>query len=340
MLSDNQRRLICRLVFLLGCLAPTLSIVYWIFHRPTAADWARNIKAELGVDAAIDSIETPWPGITILRGVRFFDAEAGKLFEATEVGIELTERENRVIVNQNLALTNSGLIKLVQLINEHPIRRHVADRPWQIYLNGLTTIYDRNSSLQGSQPILHTVTFEQTHLELRPLYDGTELQVRFQLADVSVLPETIQSAFPKPIIEAYLGRSHPDSKGNSDLLVKLETKGVALPCWLIGDLMPDLNDLGSDCRFEGSLAWFPQAIHPRGWIRGRFTQVDATRYARHGNFEAIELLCELDGGMKRWTADLVHHGARTPIEYRYPFRIEHAIIAAQEDYFQMTSKYR
>jgi hypothetical protein len=340
MLSDNQRRLICRLVFLLGCFAPTLGIVYWIFHRPTAADWARNIKAELGVDASIDSVETPWPGVTILRGVRLFDPEAGRLFEATELGIEFTNKENRVIINQNLALTNSGLTKLVQMINEHPIRRHVADRPWQVYLNGLTTIYDKSNSFQTGQPLMHTATFEQTHIELRPLDYGTHLHVRFQLADASTPPEISQTSFPKPIIEAKFARSHPNATGNSELFFGLETKGISLPCWLIGDLMPELKDLGSECRFEGSLAWFPQAVHPQGCIKGRFTQIDQSRYKNYGTFESIDLFCELNGSEKNWNANLVDRGRLIPIPFEYPLRIEYAIIAAQEDYYGLSSRYR
>jgi hypothetical protein len=336
MLSDNQRRLICRLVFLLGCLAPTLSVVYWVFHRPTAADWARTIKAELGVQATIDSIETPLPGVTLLRGVKFFDPEVGTLFEATEVGIEIAERENRVIINQNLTVTNTGLIKLVQLINDHPIRRHVADRPWQFSLNGQTTIYDKNSSLHYGQPLVRTLTIEQTQLDLVPFPNKTELNVRFQLAENSRLREAQNRPFPQPFINAFLGRGHPYANGQSELVVKLETRGSSLPCWLVDELVPELRDLGKETCFEGSLELRPIET-AQLWIKGRFTDFDQSKYARYGTFEALELICTIDGKLIDWNANLVDQGTHIPIQFSYPFHIEHAILAAQDDFFRRTT---
>lgn len=335
MLSDNQRRTICRLVFLLGCLAPTLALIYTILHRPTAADWARNVQAELGVEATIDGIETPWPGVTILRGVKLFDPEAGNLFEATEVKVEMTESANRIVVDHKLSLTNTGLIKLVQLINEHPLRRHGVDRPWLVYFNDLATIYDSKLS-DSNASLCQTLTIENTQIEMRPrpLKDGTEMQVRFQIAGEPIVLSPDRNALPEPVVDAYLARSFTMQDGRSDLLFELDTKGVALPCWLMGDLVSEVKGLGAQARFEGRLAFVPKGDDSVGRIQGTFSKLDRTRYYATGEVEALELNCVFNQGLKDWSAVLVGPNIRIPvaeIEPGQPLQIDRVITAALEE---------
>jgi hypothetical protein len=338
MLSDNQRRTICRIAFLVGCLAPTLGLIYAIFHRPTAADWARNIKAELGVEATIEGIETPWPGVTILRGVKFLDPEAGRLFEATEVKLELDESANRIVIDQKLSLTNTGLIKLVQLINEHPLRRHGVDRPWLVYFNDLVTIYE--TKLSDSNPTLgQTLTIENTQIEVRPRHkqDGTEMQVRFQIAGEPIVLSPDQHVLPEPVVDAYLARSFTMQDGSSDLLLELDTKGAALPCWLLGDLVSELKGLGAKARFAGSLTFVPKGGDSVGRIQGRFSQLDRSQYYATGAVEALDLYCSFNRGVKEGTAELVPQNIRIPvawIEPGQPLQIDRVITAALEEPLQ------
>jgi hypothetical protein len=337
MLSDNQRRTLCRLVFLLGCVAPTAGVLYTIFHRPTAADWARNIKAELGVETSIEGIETPLPGVTILRGVKLFDPEVGPLFEATEVAVEMTKSLNRVVINQHLSLTKTGLAKLIELANENPLRRHVVDRPWQIYCNGLATIYDTSQSLQPDQPLAQTLTVENTQVWMQPLQGGTELQLRFQVAEEPLVQALGQRAPPRPIVKGYLARNRAWDAGFNQLFAGLDTEGTSLPCWLVGDLagdsLPELQRLGAEAQFNGSLEFASNNGQPSIKVDGRFSHLDSNFY-RDGHFEGIDLFCEYgDRKIKNWEAMLVNPDYRVPlaaIPFGQPHSIEHAIRVAQQ----------
>ena len=100
--------------------------------------------------------------------------------------------------------------------------------------------------------------------------------------------------------------------------------------------MPEVRALGANCQFEGSLAWYLHSIRPQGLIKGRLSQIEPSRYNDYGKFEAIELLCELDGKSKKWDVNLVEHGRLIPIS---SVQVEHAILAAQEEYHQKNSTY-
>jgi hypothetical protein len=337
MLSDNQRRTICRVVFLAGCVTPTIAVLYTIFHRPTADDWARNIKAELGVEASIEGLDTPIPGVTILRGVRLFDPEAGPLIEATEVAIEMTRIQNRVVIGQHLSLTRSGLTKLIELVNENPLRRHDIDRPWQLYCNGLATIYDTSASLSANQQLAQTLTIENTHVWMQPLQGGTELQIRFQVAEEPRVLAQGQHPAPQPTIKGYLARNKAWDAGFNQLFAGLDTDGVALPCWLVEELtreaIPEMRSLGTEVQFKGIVEYASNNGQPGIKIQGRFSQLDGSFY-RDGHFDGIELICEYsDRRIKNWDATLLNPDYRVPvpqIEIGQPHSIEYAIRVAQQ----------
>ncbi len=324
--SDNQRRFFCRVIFMLGCIAPTLSLVYWIMHRPTAAQWAREIQAELGVETVIDSIETPLPRVTILRGVKFMDPEHGKILDATEIEVVFAETENRVFINHKLSLTNSGIIKLVQLINENPVRRHVADRPWVVSLDGVT-IYDKTHLPEPGGAFAQSLIAEKVQIELIPMSDGTDLVLQFEPVDPAndgVLPHSRQ-----PVI-ARLGRSYPREDGLSKMLVTLDTSGASVPCWLLGNMVPEIKSLGPQCRFSGQLKLFPNHSLVIGAFEGRFGQVGVLR---NQPIDAVVNIGQVNGRVQG-EAKLFFGGDPNgiPVTLGYPFSVEDTIRTATAEF--------
>ncbi len=117
-LSDNWRRTICRCAFLILCVLPTLVSGYWIFHPQTAGQWEQAIRAELGIPTDIDSVETPGPNVTILRGFRLFDPETGELFATTQVRV-IRGYPNRLVIDYPTTVSCEAIARLIAKSSEH-----------------------------------------------------------------------------------------------------------------------------------------------------------------------------------------------------------------------------
>jgi hypothetical protein len=315
MLSDNQLRLICRITFLVTCFAPTLAIIYLTMHRPGKLDWAREIKAGLGVDVTIDSVETPVPNVAILRGLRFTDPELGKLLEATEVRIDFRRNEQLVTIDHNVYFTNKGLIALMQQINQHVIRRHEANRPWRIQFQGQATIWDVNHYTTVLAANTRNITLQNLQIELFSQVDGTDASLTFQLADEPQLAELLPTDHSRETVSAFIGRSRRDARGQSRQLIKLNTNLEQLPCWLLGDLAPEIESLlGRESRFSGQLAINPplnRAETNTLRLNGQFTNVDGravfqrTLQTMGQNLEVRVDDCQIvNGEIAIWKAEL------------------------------------
>ena len=311
MISDSQRRFNCRMLFLLICVAPTSVVGYWICHPPTAAQWEREIQAQLGVATSIDSIENPGPQVTILRGLKFSDPELGSLFEAMEVRIEFG-KINQVVIDQTVHLTSSGLLQLVHTLNEHTIRAHSADRPWHIFFREHLIVQESiHSAAQGSS-FPQTLLAEKMEIVVDPLSDGTRTKLRFQLPDIDPSRQSV---------ECVHLRSHAGPNQPSLQRYELNTNGLKLPCWLLGDLVPEINVLGTRCQFAGSIDVNPEHGHPYGWFEGQFSQIEnnelmgRTELFPDSSYQAEVRICKLDGGVVQLDGDLIWpDGTRAPIQ--------------------------
>ncbi len=336
MLSDNQRRLICRFLFLLCCCVPTGLVVYAIFHQPNKHQIMQAIKADLGIDVSLDALRTPRPGVMVLHGLKFSDPDFGKLFEAAEVRVEigvpatrghiaseldtnepgekLEPTENVVRIDHTVNVTNRGLMKLVELINENVIRRHQTTRPWRIVINKPTTIFDASSLTRAEHLPERSLAIENLEILMVTKAGRTDTDLSFQLVDYSASAALTDENYSRPWVQAYFGRSRQD---NSLFLVKLETQRASLPCWLIGDLVPELAGLGPDCHYNGHFWIFPPAQLAtvnrslKGEIKGKFTQIDRRLFedfpvsSRNPYLEMEVRQCEIENGsVLNWEVDL------------------------------------
>ncbi len=311
MISDSQRRFNCRMLFLLICVAPTSVVGYWICHPPTAAQWEREIQAQLGLATSIDSIENPGPQVTILRGLKFTDPELGALFEAMEVRLEFGQT-NQVVIDQTVRLTSAGLLQLVHTLNEHAIRAHSADRPWHISFRDHLIVQEsiHSDALGSSFP--QTLLVDKLEIVVDPLTNGTQTKLRFQLPESESLRQSV---------ECVLSRSHASPNQPSLQRYELKTNNLKLPCWLLGDLVPEIKVLGPRCQFAGRVDVNPEHGHPKGWFKGQFTQIEnnelmgRTELVPDSSYQAEVRICQLDGGVDQLDGDLIWpDGTRAPIQ--------------------------
>ena len=258
-MSDNQRRVLCRMLFLLACAVPTAVSSYWIFHPQTASGWALAIQAETGIKASIDFVETPSPYETVLHQLRLTDPEHGILLDTVQVRIRFGKHVEVEVPYEVNQLDNRGLATLLKTMHQSTVRRGV-EKPWRIRFAKPLRIARANAALFADDQLAtknslqamlqnekNTFVVEELNLEVAPSVDGTSVGARFALAS----PNDTQSP------------QNPRSHNGVEIQLKREPQGQAiwlhtfnqaLPCWLVSDFAGDITDgLGRNANFVGEL---------------------------------------------------------------------------------------
>lgn len=231
-MSDNSRRTVCRLAFLLLCVFPAALVVYRIWHPVSIDQWQQSIKANLGVTAQIGSVETPLPFVTVLKDVRLVDPELEQLVHLEELKIH-SGATHEVIVEQPIQLSAPALASIGQRLREGLIRTHAASSSWKI------TLLDTTITHPGS-PLDSPLRLTPVEITVLPYPDLTIANVEAKRVDDSsgnLLRFSVQRAREDLVtVETF----------------KLETGTDAyLPCWVLHDIVPELESFGPMCHFSG-----------------------------------------------------------------------------------------
>lgn len=285
-MSDNQRRVYCRILFLAICAFPTGFVGYQIGHPQTVTSWERMLEANLGVTTSIDSIETPGPYVTILRGLEFSDPDVGTLFQAVEVKIEFGKAKNIISIPYRVqGLTNEGVACLIKKIDERLLRAHTVDKPWQIQFDKDAVVSQDLASEIADLRVAEQSRFPMSefHLDVSPRADGTRADLSFKVPT---------SNAPEKLVRCSLLRT--EEFGH---LLMLDSNSVALPCWLISDVVPYIpSSFGTQAQFVGRLEVIPTPGQTQVAIDGTFNQVDLEHSLRsfsippsERSFDRIEL---------------------------------------------------
>ncbi|MFT5300881.1 MAG: hypothetical protein ACI87E_003573 [Mariniblastus sp.] len=273
-MSDNQRRALCRFVFMLTCMLPTGIVGYRLFHPQTAAGWELAIQAELGLETKIDFVSTPAPYVTFLNNVTVFNADSKKLFHTLEVKIEFGNDFNQLtFIEKANGLTNEGLAELVKTIRQNVIRKHGTTKYWRVQFKEDTTIQEALVLGKSVSPVLpldsirpwaanrsyleSSLTLAELQIDISPaapLGNGTFAFASFKVIDPNATAEQRAAA---NLVSCEMSKT--DEHGS---LVELHTRETPLPCWLVASLVPTVSSLGPQATFEGELlisgAW-PQS---------------------------------------------------------------------------------
>ncbi len=256
-MSDNQRRVLCRLIFLLACAIPTLVSSYWICHPQTADGWAQAIKAETGVEASIDFVETPTPYETVLHKLQLTDPEHGVLLDTAQVRIRFGKYVDVEIPYEVNHVDNRGLARMLKTIHQNTVRRGV-DKSWRIRFAKPLKIARADAALFAGDPSagpnnLQAILYRQQNtfeikglnLDVVPSVDGTAVGANFALADSNQI-QSLENPRAQNRINIQLKR---EPYGQA---IWLDTLNQALPCWLASDFAGDItNGLGQDAVFAG-----------------------------------------------------------------------------------------
>lgn len=324
-MSDNQRRALCRIVFVLACALPTSVVAYWIGHPQTSESWELAIKAQLGVTAQIDSIETPGPNVTILRGLKLTDPELGTLLETVEARIEFGKIKNFIGIRYKVqGLTNASLACLVKQLNQNLIRSHAAVKPWRLeFLKDSVIRQDSSMLVSNVEPTAgrNSLAIAGLTIDVVPSIDGTTAKAYFKV------PASDQ---PERTVVCEISKSDQQSQ-----LIQLDTNQVSLPCWLVADaqqfLASVVSSLGQDSQFCGKLSYVPTPGQSELYVDGAFDRVDLKHSLRQirepgQEFAIIELdnCLFVNGVPQQWNAVLRHES------YAMKIHVEDLFISSWE----------
>jgi hypothetical protein len=170
---------------------------------------------------------------------------------------------------------------LIKNVNQHLIRSHGVDKPWQIRFHE-DTIVSRNSgslnrvadsigepeiSSEFDQSIFAPqFLMEGLQLDIFRRVDGTFAQARFKVPG---------SNAPENTVECEISRT----KEFGQTLV-LESNNVALPCWLVAETVDYVpQSLADNGTFLGRIDVIPTAGNSQLSISGAFTGADLQHYS-------------------------------------------------------------
>lgn len=263
-MSDNQRRLFCRLLFLFFCCLPTAIIVYRACHRPTPDFWQQQILANLGFHTRLNSVETLSPHETILRDVTVFDGYGYPVLSAIEVDLNFSPGRHQIVIRDQIRLSNQGLKYLAQTLNS----RLIQTGGCSVVLNDVVLTSTQAGLTQELRvspvKIISTPTADGTHasLTLRMKHAG-------ESGDHS--HSTVHCNFDRI---AATGQTQ----------IHVETNQLAVPCWLADQWLPTLQELGPGAGFAGRFFIAPKEDRLHGWVDGQFTDVDLADAYGHAQY--------------------------------------------------------
>jgi hypothetical protein len=278
MWSDNQKRILCRLAFLLVCALPTSVTVYKILHPQTADQWEQKIQAQLGVRTDIDSIETPSPYETILRGMKFYDddAEGTPILTATELRIQFGEI-NQVVIDHPIRLDSDGFQHIVERVNQRVIQSHSVQPRWIISVRRAELVSSSVFDDHFGSDTPRELWLEHLLIDMESGSDATAARLDFQL----VAQSAPTPAGTPNVVSCFVERQRiPTVPGNGlpEQWLTLNTGNDALPCWLIDQWLPEIAaHLGTEVTFAGELKMGSGSRGPEAIAKGHFDRVDLQR---------------------------------------------------------------
>lgn len=331
-MSDNQRRAVCRILFLFLCALPTASVGYWIFHPQTAVTWEREIQANLGLTTRIDSVETPGPYTVILRGVEFLDVDGETILETVETRIEFGQEFDRVVIpNKVTGVSDRGVALFIENVRQNIVRKRSIKKRLLIEFEQ-DLVIKKQLAVEADRLFARTNSFQlNTGIRLGEQVVLTDFRVdigmpvpgrpgAFAVATFKIGDEG-QVERPDSIVELAINRMEPDGLG-----FNLNTNGTTIPCWLMKNTFVDLPaTLGPDALFKGEIRSQPQASISNVSLQGWFEQVSLAASTAQTAVESasVQLVeCEFEGGLlSRWQANLYPNSesAPRPIDGEYLF---------------------
>ncbi len=260
-MHEATRRRICRAVFLLVCLVPTLGLFAWVgvtrsspYRTARRRAWQQQLSQQWGLVVTLEQWDTPRRGIVLLDRVRLADPETGDpLLEIRQLEIGRYQGEWFLRAAQP-ELGGEHILRLWDAFHERFLRAEPSQvRPVQLAC-GEMTIHRTDGS--------GATTLSDIRFRLAPSAEGP--QATFEFRDVA-----LQMAEPAQLrVTRNRQQSPPATRW------ELNTRSTALPTSLLADYLPPLRWLGPDATFQGAVEAVRSTNGWKGEFSGRLRDID------------------------------------------------------------------
>lgn len=281
------RRRLCRLAFCTLCLLPTLLVggVSLIvntsaYQAARVTRWQTRLAWQLGLDVQVASVQWTARDQCVVHELELRDPESGHwLARARVATVRRGASETRVSLGQT-EIDFHRAPRLVEILHEHLLLRSARDgTPMQLFAP--TVVLD--------DP-LYPATLLDARLMLETREDSAEVFLEFRSAEEAEGDRTRLRVVRNRQLD-------PPATG-----WELHTGSRGLPGRLVRAWLPGVEDLGSECIFQGSV-WCERL--PDGWdaeMSGTWRQLDLDRLVSARFPHKLSGLAELtlrDVGMRR-----------------------------------------
>jgi len=244
-LHEKTQRRVCRGIFMIACVVPTLVAVSWAAYanRPwRERDWQRTLAEQLHVRATLADVSNPRPGTRKLIKLRLAD------------------------LRNNHELANFDKLDL-----EH--------------VDGRSTLRADRCAMQADQvPALSaTIATWLASAEREPFdFQAAELSIHGPDGQLVTLNEvTIRGVRSGAVRQFQLQATSADGKPlhldleheNGKIHCVLDTQQTALPAWLVGQFVPAVGGCGK-ALFHGTISATSDNQHTGGTLVGTLTAID------------------------------------------------------------------
>ena len=261
-LHEQTRRWLCRIGFLVLCLAPTLLVGAAAVRFRSASylearreEWAAVLSDKLGLDVQIAGLSYPLWNTALLEQVVLRDPETHEEVVRTRyVEVVFDEGRWQIIAGQP-EINATALPLLVELLNYRLLKGQ------SLQLAPLA-FEARELTLHGPSV---AQTFQHVRAELLTTETGKRADVKFQIAGV-------ESKVP---LQLTIDRQR--SSGGAKTICRLDTHDALLPCGSLLPLGPWLEQLGAEATFQGAATQEQTTAGATTDIAGTFRDVDLDR---------------------------------------------------------------
>ena len=268
--SDNQRRFICRSIFLLLAVVPTCVTIYAATHRRSPDQWAQLIQAELGIQTTIGAIETPLPDELIVRDLKLYDNDGQPILESLVANIKLGNI-NRIDFRNPIQVKCEGLSHLIEEASQRLIKPNVNAKPWEITFQNFEVI----SKLNESSEYYRGFDMKGLHIGWFNGRDGRMVMMECPINEINGQAHDDR-------VWLRLDRNYESGTFNVSFDT---TKNGSIPCWLARHWFPQLeNELGPDAEFSGVAAIASNGGDTQCDLTGRIVNVGLPQIAGSDRF--------------------------------------------------------
>ena len=251
-LHETTQRRVCRVLFVVLCVIPTLLTLGWIanFYRPWRnSDLQREIGERLHLIASVDELASPKPGVTTLGSLQLADLHTQKPLGRIDT-LNCQWQDSRLVLHADL---------LELEVSQLPHTAH-ALATW----------------LAGDRPVQVDLHVDQVVFLGGPFEIATWRKMQFTSGWSEDLSKQIKITVAPAEIDSIL--SLEVMRSGTAMHLNLDARQAPLPAWLLTDLLPGGLHRCPAANFKGLAKINWPATQAQGSLQGQFSNIDLSEW--------------------------------------------------------------